>query len=692
MTKRSDIYFAADEADKAVAEIRRKADAWYDTIISNNHLSLMKRSWEFYYGRFHEEGHSVTFGGESGEIVNLGINHYRNIASNMLTMITSNRPTFKTRAINTDLESQVQTVLANGLLEYYMREKRLENFLKQAVETSIVFGAGFIKMEWNATSGEIYDTIEPEMVINPETGEEEAEKDEDGNEKKAFPIYEGDVQFTNLTPLDVVFDSTKEDINQVDWVIIRTFKNRHDLAAKYPELKEEILAQHTKDEVQHHMLSLSALDQTDDIPLYEFYHKRTESMPDGRYLLYLDEETILMDTPMPYRELPIYRMSPSDILGTPFGYSPMFDLLPIQESVNALYSTIMTNQNTFGVQNILNPRGNDVMVNQVGGGMNFIEYNAAAGRPEALNLTSTPPEIFNFLQMLEKSMETVSGINSVVRGDPAASLKSGAALATVQTQAIQFMNGIQQSYIMLIEGLGTGLIKLLQDFAAVPRIAEISGKVNKSKMQHFSNKDIDKVNRVVVDVGNALSQTAAGRTQMATELIQMGLVTSPEQYYSVLNTGRLETMTEGSENHNLLIRAENEQLVDMDEDIFAIATDKHSLHIREHMNVLADPDLRRDPDLVARVMAHIQEHIDLSRTTDPDLLAMIGEQPLGPPGGSPVGPGNAAPQQPSGQSLDSASQLSQGMQQQGPQAAEPASPATIEGQPSTPQEQFTKNT
>ena len=69
-------------------------------------------------------------------------------------------------------------------------------------------------------------------------------------------------------------------------------------------------------------------------------------------------------------------------------------------------------------------------------------------------------------------------------------------------------------------------------------------------------------------------------------------------------------------------------------------TEQHSLHIKEHKYVLADADLKKDPELVQRVANHIQQHIDLLRTTDPDVLAMMGEQPLGPVGGSPVAPGN----------------------------------------------------
>jgi hypothetical protein len=201
---------------------------------------------------------------------------------------------------------------------------------------------------------------------------------------------------------------------------------------------------------------------------------------------------------------------------------------------------------------------------------------------------------------------------------------------------------------MLIEDIGTGLIQLLQDFASVPRVAEISGKTNRSKMKEFTSQDIDSINRVVVDVGNSLAQTTAGKVQMADNLMQMGLIQSPEQYFSVLNSGKLETMTEGQNNELLLIKSENEKLTEGNIDVVALATDKHSLHIREHMNVLADPELRLDPELNARVLAHIQEHINLLQTVDPNVLAMNGEQPLGPAGGSPVSPENAAPQQPAG--------------------------------------------
>lgn len=694
--KSSDIYFASDEPDNLVAYLSDKSSKWFDNLINTNYLDKLKKSWQAYHGIFYTDNHAVTFGGESGELVNLAVNHYRNIADHMLTMVTATRPSFQARSVNTDVKSQIQTTLANGLLDYYMREKRLEQDLKKAVQYAIVMGSGFIKIEWNSTSGEIYDYVEPELDLDPETGEEI-------EIRQGFPIYEGDVEFTVLSPFDVVFDSTKEG-NKHDWQLCRSFKNKYDLAAKYPEFDEKIKGLKTKSDMQKTRISLSPYDDTVDVPVYEFFHRPTESLPQGRYVLYLDSDIVLVDTVLPYKKLPIFRISPSDILGTPYGYTSMFDLLPLQDATNSLYSTILTNQNAFGVQNVYVQRGADIVSSQLSGGLNVIEGNPGFDAPQSLNLTNTPAEIFNFLGMLEKAMETIAGINSVVRGDPQSSLKSGNALALVQSQAIQFISGVQQSYIQLIEDVGTNLIQLLKDFAAVPRIAQIAGKANQTYMREFSGKDLSGISRVIVDAGNALATTTAGRVQMAEQMMQMGVIKTPEEYISVINTGKLETMTEGQSKQLLLVRAENERLVEGDPNIIvrAVLTDAHNLHIREHSNVLADPDLRNDPELVQRTLNHIQEHIDiLSDPNVANILGSLGEQPLSPPGGTPNNP--QQPEMPPQESLGEMNELISNpqaqsvdaMQQAGPLPTPPQPAGVAEGilpeQPTSAADQFNRN-
>lgn len=698
--KKPDIYFAADRADSLVEHLQRRSEMWFQSLSTSMYLDKLKRSWSSYHGIYYEDSHAISFSGESGELVNMAVNHYRNIAQNMLTMVTATRPSFQARAVNTDLKSQIQTNLANGLLEYYMREKRLESDLKKAVEYAIVMGSGYIKMEWNSTSGEIYDTVPAELelddlgneIIDEETGEAKILREE-------FPIYEGDVEFSVLSPFDVVFDTTKEN-SKHDWQLCRTFKNKYDLAAKYPEFEDAIVGLKTKSDIAKYRISLTAYDETVDVPVYEFFHRPTESLPKGRYVLYLDSDLVLVDTVLPYKKLPIFRIAPSDILGTPYGYTSMFDLLPLQEGVNSLYSTIMTNNHTFGVQNIVAERDAGVTFSELAGGLHLVEINPGSQPPQPLNLTKTSQETYSFLQMLERSMEVVSGINSVARGnpDPKQNLRSGNALALVQSQALQFISGLQQSYIHMIEDVGTNLVQLLKDFASVPRIAQIAGKSNATYMKEFTGDDLSSITRVIVDAGNALAQTTAGRVEMASQLMQMGAIKTPEEYISVINTGKLETMTESQNKQLLLIRAENERLVDGSVDVMAVLTDDHSLHLREHQAVLADPDLRMDPSLVQRALGHIQEHIDiLSDPTVANILLQLGQQPIQapippmPPQGGEGGTPPAAMAPPPADSLAAnpeanSPNLQTQMSQELPQPAQPAEAST--GAPTTAAQAF----
>lgn len=666
-------YFAARDGKDTASVLMNKSKSFYNTLQSNSYLEKLARMWRAYYGAYQGYGndHQINFTGEQGEFSQLNVNHFRNLAQHMHNMITSNRLVLQARAVNSDYKSLAQTYLADGILDYYMREKGLEGSLKKACEMAIVLGAGFIKMEWNATAGDIYDIDENDIEIR-----------------------EGEIEFSNLSPFDVVFDGTKESWNH-DWVLCRSFQNRYNLIAKYPELKDKIMAVDDKNQANTFRLSMLSNDETDDIPVYEFYHKKTEALPKGRYMLFVSSDAVLLDTAMPYRVLPVFRISAGDILGTPYGYSPMFDVFPIQEGINALYSSIMSNQNAFAVQHLWVPRGADVEYSALAEGMSIIEGNA---KPEPLNLTQTPAEVFKFLDMLIQAAETISGVNSVARGNPEASLKSGTALALVQSMALQFISGLQNSYIKLAEDTGSSLIQILKDYANTPKVVALVGKNNRTLLKEFTGENLSSINRVIVDVGNPLARTIAGRAQMAEQMLQMNLIKDPSQYFQVINTGRLDVLFEGDVSQQLLVRQENEWLSDGKNPIVS-PFDIHAFHITEHRAVLDDPEIRNNPELVKATHDHIQLHLDMLANTDPRILQLTGQQPM-PPG---IPPQQQEPPYPNDASINNSSLPEINNPQAGqvglegrvstvpgaegvPLPSMPNPPAPFEGLPQTPEE------
>ena len=606
-------YFANRPSDELATAVLNKAEGWYSNLEANGYLDKVRECWEAYHGVYNSsfnESHTITFEGEQGELVRLNVNHLRNIGKNIVNMITSTRPALEARAVNSDPKSSIQAVLANNLLDYYLREKRLEKYIRRAAEYGVALGAGYVLLEWNATSGDVY------------------EIDEDTGDK----FYPGDIEFSNLSPFDVVVDSTKEVFEDLDWIIIRRFKNKYDLAAKYPEYKEKIEGMETKSDIFNYRFLgntiSSTYEETDDIPVYEFYHRNSEAVPEGRYTMFLDSDVVLIDTDNPYDEIPVFRMAPDEILGTPLGYSPLFDLLPLQSAVNSMYSTALTNNNAFGVQNVFVERGADLSYEALPGGLNIMEGNS---KPEPINLTNTAPETYNFMQQLVRDMEIISGVNSVARGNPEASLKSGSALAMVQSMALQFMSNFQQGYVAALEDIGTSTVKMLRRFATTPRIATIAGNANKPYMKEFTGEDLKDVTRVIVDVANPLSNTYAGRMQMADNLLQYGdKKLTPSEYIMLLKTGSLEHLTEDTFKNEINIKNENEALI-RGEYVPVLVVDDHVEHILKHREVANDPAARMDPVRMKALNAHLEEHINFMKNGDPVLLEILGIPPIGQP-------------------------------------------------------------
>lgn len=653
-------YWATVPENEIADEILDRVDKYYEFLSLSGRLDFYRRSWSYYY-RGRVTGAQLNPAGEQGELTTCAVNHFRNLLVHLETMTTQQKASFEPKATNSDVSSQSQVILATSLLDYYDREKRMNRNIKQAVKDGLMFTEGFVRAEWDPTSGETY-----------------------GKTPSGAPAYQGDLRYSNYNPLDVIRDFTKTSPSQVNWVILRDFPSKYDLAAKFPLLAKEIL-EDSPDMLEVYRtttLNALALEDSDNTLMYTLLHAPTPAIPKGRFTTCLDNGTVMLDGPLPYKSTHVYRLAPDEESGTIFGYSVAADLLPMQEGFDILASTALTNQATFGVQNILIPKGHDLSTSQMSGGLNVMEYDPNVGKPEAFNLTSTPPEVFNFMGILEKLMETISGVNSVARGNPEASLKSGAALALVQSMAIQFSMNLQQSYAQLIEDLGTGTIKILQDFAAVPRVAAIAGRSNRPLMKEFTGKDLADINRVMVDMGNPLTATIAGRTNLAEQMMNFNLLENPDQYIQVVTTGRLEPAIQGKQSELLLIKAENEMLSEGQPQT-ALITDQHAQHILEHKTVMASPDVRQDPNdpIVVAALDHIQQHINFLQTANPALLALIHQQSIGAPMPNPQG-GSGAPQM-----LNATNPVTQEAAEVGlpnmpspPQGADPQSAALINAQ------------
>jgi hypothetical protein len=619
------VYWAAKTGKDLAKEVMKKVDDYYSFTKKNDVFDLFDRSHKAFYGKPFStstgDSSQLLAEGKQDEFLRLNVNHYANFLRHQVNLVLSEKPAFKPVAATTNSEQESQAYQTGPILESYQAKLGMDRHDRDWVLKALMGGEAFKRLEWDSAAGYDYNGVPS-----------------------------GDVRVSILTILDMVSDRRNK-----SWRIPRSLRNKHDLAAKWPAFADKILAMKGPEQgltESDRYLDVCSDDERDEdeIAVFELLHERTPALPKGRYAVVLSDDLLLIEDDLPYDSTHVYSLTPEDKVGSSGGHSLAFDLLSLQEAVNHLYSIVFTNQKTFGHQNILSPADANISLQQVSGGLNFIEYQANQWglKPEPLNLTATPVEIFNFLKQLEMAMETISGINAAARGNAPQNLESGAALAQLDAQAKSFASGLMQSFTNNSESATTGLIQIVKRFATAPQKLALAGEDQTYRIAEFSAETFAFVDSVRAERVSSVMQSTAGKLEVANKLLDGGHVTA-NQYLTVATSGRLEAMTDSGVKERLAIKRNLEKWRRGEMVPEPVITENHALHIKEESAVLFDDEFRANPAAVEGVTMHLQAHIMLLAHPDPimqNLLMVLGQQPLMLPPPPPTGGPNDKGSQP----------------------------------------------
>ena len=573
LTEEPEYWASSDDGEMLAGFCRERVDGYQESMKSSSFWRNARRNWRYFhnmYGGKSAGNKSIESLGRDGQLKQISLNHFRELIGHVVDLVTQNRPDFQTEATRDDHDSLKNAELGDAVVNDYLVEGRLEKRFRRAVEHALVMQMGFIFCPWDWHTGPIIG-----MDSNETTGQ-------------PVPLRGGDFRFYNPPVFDVIWDFGHSDWETIPWVMVRTWENKYDIAARIMDenRREDVLALKNMDADREESSSAGTVDlmffdvdedKSDLIPVWHFMHKDTDACPGGRMFSFTSNDIPLSEvSELPYQKLPIFRIVPDEVLLTSFGYSMANDLQAPQEALNSEVSTILTNHSAAGIQAIWVPTGCELDEHMVGNGVLIVEGGQIP--PQGVNFAKTPREFFQFKQELGQSMEMISGVNSVARGQPEASLRTGEALKVLDSKAVQATNKLLSSYYESIEDVGTFILQHLPLFmkGQDQRVVRMVGQNNIAYMKTFQREGLQDIARVKVQAGNALSKTVSGRLAIADKLLEHGFVRTQQEYLTVLNTGQLDPMVRSDQAELDLIKDENQRL-QQGIPAYADATDYHCL-------------------------------------------------------------------------------------------------------------------
>lgn len=613
----------------------------------------------------------VTREGEQGRNVELRVNWLRAHVNAKVQIITAPKLTWGAQPINTDSRALADASRGATILEAEWKQGPWE---KAAIEAQLgasgPYGEEFIFPYWLSVAGEAlhYEApteaveampgapAEPPSETNP-TGAPEQPPIEAQPAKPGKLHFTGDLVCHRVASWNAFCDESSQSWDASPWMSARVSVNRYDLAAQYPEMRDEILrASATTSATVAGSASVVSHSEPDKILCHYFFHKRTPAVPLGLQAVVLSESCVLEFLPLAKRyhsKLPVLQFRGGVLKGSPRGYTDTWEAMAAQDLATNIQGSLATNISSFAKQIIGMDEGTGYAGDRIGNGPEVLYLKPGSREPKAIMLHAPNPEAFKHLDAIRSDQRMILGLNDVAMGEAPTGTPNAQAWALLATAGVTANSGGQRDFVSSVRDVGQVILAAWKECADYKRKTAVIGVHGAAvpKQEEWDKQTLEPMGEVMVEIANPLSQTAAGRLQIEELYAKRGFILVPEQLQMLIETGSLKPLTQVLRDELIYIAWENEEML-KGEQLPVMITDSHQLHIREHKAVTFSAEARTNPAIVEAANAHIQQHIEMAVSTDPMILQLLGQAapvapaPPGMPGEEGPAGGPSALEQP----------------------------------------------
>jgi hypothetical protein len=634
----NNIYWALKEGKDLASALEDKERAWYESARNRGQLTVWIIAYAAYYGMDPESlnvmaSKQLGFDGDEAEFIRFHINEVRAVIRRQNTMALGEPPAFQCLTTNSDHRSQAQNKLSDTIFQsFYRRYAGTKEW--EIAEGDGVLGMCGAHLRWDRDGG---DKVSVKQQV----------KGPDGKPSEAMVKRKSGAPRVSVTH---VWNTVKEPLDMGDdaaWVEIRERDSKWSLAAKFPEMRQQILDEKTDDQYDFSSLfNLSAVDvaNADACIVKYFYHPDCAAVPGGRFAIVYGS-LVLWDKSCPVEEgVPFYEMCSGKVIETNFPFADSWELLALQQALNQLNSDEFGNYATFGRQSVAMEKGTEITVDAIATGGKAFFYPAGGKPPTAVLMTAAPPTIGTAKEYLHKRIEYSSAVNATSNGDPPPNVRSGEMAALLHSLTIEYQSYRRLALNRMRVGLANGILDMVRKNGETQFLVEVVGIEDRPYVAEFFAEDLSTIKRVRIEEISSYQQTTAGKI----EIYKMLAMVPPEERpaaYEMITTGQSASFLKKDRSCDLRVRRENEDLLKGDRIVEVTSGDHPVKHIQGHYAELEMLLASDKPDMQAanRIGMHISEH--LQNWYGMDIL-LCGALNIPPPPPIPPDPATGRPANP----------------------------------------------
>lgn len=556
--------------------------------------------------------------GEVGELVRLRSPKAKAVLKSLVGLWLGAPKTWRPVARN-DSVAMSDVKKSADVCEWAYKEMGLEVFLAECAESGAVFKEVYALPSWDASKGG------PVAVDFSMSG--------------GSLVWSGGLTIRMVQKWDCFFDRQYRSWEDVPWVCVRTYENRHDLAALHPEQADAIrsasddwLKPGGKSEV-----STRRGAGKDVVGVLNFFHRPSPAVGESGLCVRFISGDVPLGQPTPCESLPVKRFAPATQLDSTHGDSQWVSILGLQQMFDRLHSAVQTNYDAYAEMSVEMPSDMVVSANRAAG---VKVYERPPGMPpgqvQPLVLAREIPGAGETLGFLKSEIVDGVGLNDVSQGQPDSAQMNAQAFAILKSAATE-RNALSQRRLLDFLGqLGAAVLKLLAENMGEEDVITIAGRTGSFPATQVRREQL-LGDGVYVEVGSALEQSVEGRMQIVEYGLKAGAIKDASGVVETLRTGRYPDEVNRVASAKALIKWENEEIL-AGKVPTVYFTHDHLQHCVSHACVGDNPAALGNDAALKALKAHVDWHYQQFYGAQPQV------GPDGQPGQLP--PPEADPQYP----------------------------------------------
>lgn len=629
---------------------------------SHERIKLIRRNMALYRGiqyRTQETRHDIRdrhFTDRSRNIAKIVVNHLFDLTQNRVSRLVKFKPAVQVLPTNEEFEDVAAAKATGKLLDHIWYSHDFEGEMTPEIaKIANVMGESYLFITWNPDLGDKH----PD---SPEDGERVPLLDENGQQEKDSmgnpiwieePINVGDVDYEVVEPWNMYVQRVNR-FEEVEYCFRRHVMHVEEARLKWPQAAKDIKA--SQGHLDFDFESFETRQLLNEVVIWEFYHKKTKGMPEGRYIVFT-EDAVIENSELPYSHgnLPFVRYSDIDMPGVLHGVSFFETVKALTSTYNNITNMIQRNQVLVSHPKWMMPIG-AAKLDSLGNDVTIVQYKGPVA-PQLVQMNPTPAELFNYREQLKEEFQQISGVFGTSRGEPPSGITAAVALQFLNEQESERFNETILKWNNFIRNVALMTLSVAGDYyeADDERMIRVLGKNDRWQTVFFDIANLSKPYDIRVQNSSALPQSKAARIQTILDLSErFPEMFTQEQIIDMIDLGQSEKFMDMSAVAVRTAEAENELIMSGEKTAGVKEYEDHLLHWKIHVKTLQEYAFKEmtPPKVQDELKEHIKVHeyyLFIKSQTNPALAEQLSAEKMYPlffetvPTEEPPVPGDQSP-------------------------------------------------